>query len=193
MANDDRDLLTLLKAELAFLEKGGYQHSPNARWRPQFIFEDSPTCINYGKRENPRPCSECSLMNLVPEDCRMKSSLPSHSTECPRVHIDTYMLGTHEERASAGRLAAKTIERLELDRDRHSHTRALTNHRRRCIRVARSVQCRPPPCRYWPLGARTDPASETGCPQRIENAPRPGRPGCSGYVRVVTSRRDSSH
>ena len=28
MANDDRDLLTVLKEELEFLEKGGYQHSP---------------------------------------------------------------------------------------------------------------------------------------------------------------------
>ena len=31
MANDDRDLVTVLKAELAFLENGGYRHSPSAR------------------------------------------------------------------------------------------------------------------------------------------------------------------
>ena len=53
MPNDDRDLLTVLKAELEFLEKGGYRHSPHARWRPQFIFEDSPTCMNYRRSEGP--------------------------------------------------------------------------------------------------------------------------------------------
>ena len=53
MANDDRDLLTVLKEELEFLEKGGYQHSPDAPWRSRFIFEDSPTCMNHGKRESP--------------------------------------------------------------------------------------------------------------------------------------------
>jgi hypothetical protein len=122
MANDDRDLLTVLKAELAFLEKGGYQHSPNARWRPQFIFEDSPTCINYGKRENSRPCSECSLMTLVPEDCRDEKVPCRHiPLNAQGFTIDTYYrLGTHEELEQAlGAWLRNTIDRLEQERDRH--------------------------------------------------------------------------
>ena len=47
MTKDKRDLLDVLKAELQFLEKGGYRHTARAEWRPQFIFQDSPTCLNF--------------------------------------------------------------------------------------------------------------------------------------------------
>ncbi len=65
---DDRDLLQTLKAELAFLEKGGYRERPRFPWRPSFVFEDSPTCINFEAKSERRPCSECLLMQFVPED-----------------------------------------------------------------------------------------------------------------------------
>ena len=70
MQKDERDLLEVLKFELKFLEDGGYGRSPRTPWRPQFIFEDSLTCMNYDSRENPRPCSECALMHLVPPELR---------------------------------------------------------------------------------------------------------------------------
>lgn len=70
MHKDERDLLEVLKFELAFIEKGGYGRSPRAPWRPRFIFEDSPTCMNYDSKEDPAPCVECVLMQLVPSDCR---------------------------------------------------------------------------------------------------------------------------
>ena len=57
MQKDERDLLDVLKFELNFLEKGGYGRSPRESWRPVFIFEDSPTCMNYDCKENPAPCS----------------------------------------------------------------------------------------------------------------------------------------
>jgi hypothetical protein len=41
-------LLGVLKSELEFLNSGGY-HKPS--WRPQFVFQDSPTCMN---RDNPK-------------------------------------------------------------------------------------------------------------------------------------------
>ena len=63
MGDDKRDLLTVLKAELEYLEKGGYRGSS---WRPNFIFEDSPSCINYRDPRHSKPCSECALMQLVP-------------------------------------------------------------------------------------------------------------------------------
>ena len=65
---DDRDLLQTLKAELDFVEKGGYRDRPRFPWRPSFVFEDSPTCINFDAKSERRPCTECLLMQFVPED-----------------------------------------------------------------------------------------------------------------------------
>lgn len=89
----------------------------------QFIFEDSPTCINYGKQENPRPCSECSLMDLVPEDCRNERIPCRHiPLNAQGFTIDTYCrLGTHDEVEQAlGAWLRNTIERLEQEHDRQS-------------------------------------------------------------------------
>lgn len=70
MEKDERDLLDVLKFELDFLEKGGYHPSPREPRKMHFIFEDSPTCMNYDSKDNPGPCSECVLMGLVPPDQR---------------------------------------------------------------------------------------------------------------------------
>lgn len=70
MNKDERDLLDVLKFELEFLAKGGYGRSPREPWRPPFIFEDSPTCMNYDCKEDPEPCSDCVLMQLVPPELR---------------------------------------------------------------------------------------------------------------------------
>ena len=72
MHKDERDILQVLHAELAFLEKGGYGRSPRESWRQPLIFEDSPSCMNYDSRENPGPCSECVLTQLVPPQFRGK-------------------------------------------------------------------------------------------------------------------------
>lgn len=78
MRKDERDLLEVLKFELQFLEDGGYGRLPTARWRPQLIFEDSPTCMNFNSEEH-GPCSDCVLMQLVPPEFR--------SAEIPCRHI----------------------------------------------------------------------------------------------------------
>src|ERR1017187_7121585 len=70
MLTDQRDLLDVLKFELYFLEQGGYERSFVAAWRPRFIFEDSPTCINYETTGDRVPCSACALMQLVPSNRR---------------------------------------------------------------------------------------------------------------------------
>jgi hypothetical protein len=70
MQMDERDLLEVLKFELQFLEDGGYGRSPRTPWRPQYIFEDSLTCMNYDSKENPGPCSNCVLMHVVPVEYR---------------------------------------------------------------------------------------------------------------------------
>jgi len=62
MTNDKRDLLDVLKAELQFLEQGGYQHTARVAWRPQFLFQDLPTCLNFDPTHPQIPCSDCVLM-----------------------------------------------------------------------------------------------------------------------------------
>jgi len=123
MASDDRDLLTVLKAELEFLEKGGYRHSPTAPWRPRFIFEDSPTCMNHSRRDNPLPCTECVLMKLVPPDCCNEKIPCRHIPLNPEGYtIDTYYrLGTYEEVETAVEAwLSKTIKQLEQERGQKS-------------------------------------------------------------------------
>lgn len=65
-----RDLLKRLKAELAFLESGGYQHSSRSPWRAPYVFEESPSCPNFSERARPHTCEECWLIQFVPPDLR---------------------------------------------------------------------------------------------------------------------------
>ena len=67
MATDSRNLLDILKAELRFAELGGYRETARVPWRPQFIFQDSPTCLNLDSTRPRRPCSECAIVQLVPQ------------------------------------------------------------------------------------------------------------------------------
>jgi hypothetical protein len=72
MYKDERDLLDVLKFELGFLGKGGYQRSLLTPWRAPLIFEDSPTCASYYREQNPHPCGDCLLMQFVPGELREK-------------------------------------------------------------------------------------------------------------------------
>jgi len=74
---DERDLLDVLRAELEFLEKGGYGRSPREPWVRPMIFQDSPACMNYDSKDNPGPCEECVLMQLVPSEQRA-GNIPCH-------------------------------------------------------------------------------------------------------------------
>ena len=67
---DQRNVLQILKSELAFLERGGYRRIARYPWRPNFVFEDSPTCINFADRGQQRPCTDCPLFVFVPENRR---------------------------------------------------------------------------------------------------------------------------
>ncbi len=116
MVNQNRDLTQVLKTELAFLELGGYRESPRVPWRPQFIFEDSPTCINYGAKERFLPCGECALMQFVPSDCREEKIPCRHiPLNAEGYTVDTYYrIGTHEELEGAlANWLRETIQRLE--------------------------------------------------------------------------------
>lgn len=116
MPKDNRNLLGVLKSELQFLENGGYQQTARAAWRPHFIFQDSPTCLNYDPAQPPRPCTDCILLPLVPEDMRAGKIPCRHIVlNVEGYTIDTYYrLGTQEELESAvAQWLRKTIERLE--------------------------------------------------------------------------------
>lgn len=77
MAKDDRDLLELLKDELAFVEQGGYGRSVRTPWREKSVFQDSLTCLNYGFPYRAHPCSECHLIDFVSDDDQTKA-IPCH-------------------------------------------------------------------------------------------------------------------
>jgi hypothetical protein len=78
MQKDERDLLEVLKSELEFVEQRGYRRSPETAWRPKYIFEDSPSCINYDSDVNARPCTDCALIYLVPPAHRSAKSPCRH-------------------------------------------------------------------------------------------------------------------
>lgn len=75
MAQDNRDILEILRFELSFLQDGGYGRSPHAPWRAPAIFEDSPICPNFCDPARPHPCESCLLQEFVPGD-RKADSVP---------------------------------------------------------------------------------------------------------------------
>jgi hypothetical protein len=119
MTSDNRDLLTVLKSELEFLAKGGYRHTARAAWRPHFVFQDSPTCLNFDPTQRPRPCAECILARLVPEDMQQKK-IPCRYIPLNKrgETIDSfYRCGTEKELESElGQWLKATIERLEIEK-----------------------------------------------------------------------------
>ena len=116
MTKDQRSPLDVLRAELKFIEKGGYRHTARAPWRPHFMFQDSPTCLNFDPFQPPKPCSDCVLTQLVPENARL------HKVPCRYIPLNAkgetvdsfYRTGTQEElEAAVLQWIKATIERLE--------------------------------------------------------------------------------
>jgi hypothetical protein len=119
MAKDKRDLLDVLKVELAFLEKGGYQVTARVPWRPQFLFQDSPTCLNFDPAEPQRPCSDCVLVQLLTEKLRGNRIACRYIPLSARGEtIDSfYRSGTQEElEAAFSQWLNTTITRLEQEK-----------------------------------------------------------------------------
>jgi hypothetical protein len=115
MAADSRDLLNVLKFELEFLEQGGYGRLPRESWRPRFVFEDSPTCMNFNSKDH-EPCSECLLMQFVPENARKEQTPCTHIPLSPGGETleSLYRFGTQLEIEEAlGAWLRATICRIE--------------------------------------------------------------------------------
>jgi len=114
---DRQSLAQLLRLELAFLEQGGYRRGPRYPWRPNFVFEDSPTCINFqsemGRR---RSCTECPLIGFVPQERRQTHFPCRHIllTDQGETVNTFYEWGTEEELETAlGTWLRRTIKELE--------------------------------------------------------------------------------
>jgi hypothetical protein len=117
MQEHKRDILEVLRTELKFLEMGGY--SMRGSWGPQFIFEDTPTCVNCGRRDNPIiPCTECVLIDLVPSQHR------SEEIPCRHIPLDASgrtlnsLYGHTDPQAieeEVGKWLRATIARLEQE------------------------------------------------------------------------------
>jgi hypothetical protein len=75
MLKDERDVLEVLNSELEYLRNRCYS-------KRESIFEDSPTCLNFGHRNNPTPCSGCVLIDFVPPQHR------SQKFPCRHIPLD---------------------------------------------------------------------------------------------------------
>ena len=119
MPKDDRDVLELLKAELNFIEKGGYGRSVRTPWLPTSIFEDSLSCLNFGDPTHSRPCEECSLMEFVPAE-RRKEKVPCHhiplSEKGETVDVLEHWDNQAEMEDAVKKWLRTTIKRLEEER-----------------------------------------------------------------------------
>ena len=119
MPQDDRDVLEVLKAELDFVEKGGYGRSVRTPWLPTSTFQDSLSCLNFGDPERTHPCDECLLMQFVPEGKRA-TDIPCH--HIPLDVTGATLQGLEGTKAEADReervkeWLRATIKRLEEER-----------------------------------------------------------------------------
>lgn len=122
MAADQRGLLQVLRSELDFLKKGGYRRPS---WRPQFIFQDSPTCLNYLRPRVPKPCSECVLVQLVPPERRNEKVPCRHIplNELGETMDSLYPWATQDElEAVLAQWLLATIRKLEREKGGESPT-----------------------------------------------------------------------
>ena len=125
VVQDRQTLLETLRGELAFIESGGYRKSTHAQWRPQLIFEDSPTCLNHDPTQPRKPCNECLLMTLVPKE------FSERRVPCRYIPLNArgetldlfYRTGTREElEAAVVTWLRATIEQLEREKEQTTAT-----------------------------------------------------------------------
>ena len=119
MPHKNRDILEILRLELKFLEENGYAHTPLAPWRAPYIFEDSPSCLNFGDATRPHPCIDCLLTQLVPPEFR-KKDVPCRFiplNDKGQTIESLYRTGTQEEIEEALRnWLRREISRIEAER-----------------------------------------------------------------------------
>jgi len=112
-----RELLELLKQELLFVEQGGYGRSVHKPHDPTIVFQDSPTCLNFGEGQRVHPCEQCLLARMVPQE-KLGEERPCHhiplndkGDTIARLEGDD--LRTQEAVAAWLRKVIATLERLQ--------------------------------------------------------------------------------
>jgi hypothetical protein len=119
MAGDDRDVLEVLKFELNFLEQGGYGRSVHTPQKPTSTFQDSITCVNFGDPQRPHPCSECMLIDFVPESSRNENVPCHHIPLTPRGETVATLQSEYNQPKLEGAVIAwlrAVISRMEQER-----------------------------------------------------------------------------
>ncbi len=120
MSHKNRDILETLRFELKYLEEGGYAHSPFAPGRAPYIFEDSPSCLNFKDSARPHPCRECLLMQFVPPEFR-EQDVPCRFiplSDKGQTVDSLYCTGTQKEIEEALRgWLRREINRIEAERN----------------------------------------------------------------------------
>lgn len=119
MAQDNRDILDVLRFELSFLLDGGYGRSPHAAWRAPAIFEDSPICPNFCDAAHSHACENCLLEEFVPQGQRAEG-VPCRFiplTKDGQTVEDLYRTGSQVEmEAALADWLRSQIERIERER-----------------------------------------------------------------------------
>jgi hypothetical protein len=126
MAQDNRDVLEVLREELKFLEHGGYGRSVRTPWQAKSIFQDSRACINYADPNHSHPCSECHLLDFVSPQHR-DEEVPCHFIPLSDSGETIEDLGLEDNEAKLERkvkewLRAKIREIEEARNDSHDTT-----------------------------------------------------------------------
>ena len=120
MSTDNRDVLEVLKAELSFIQKGGYGKPAGKPWVSTSSFQDSPSCLNLGDPTRAHPCSECLLLDFVPPDGRGEL-VPCHHIPLTEDGATVESLEqTADQQQLEGSLESwlrTTIARIERERD----------------------------------------------------------------------------
>jgi hypothetical protein len=77
MSKERRDILDILKGELEFIEKGGYDPTTDRPWIPTSMFQDSSTCLRLQRIAHESNCEDCALLPFVPPVLRSEE-VPCH-------------------------------------------------------------------------------------------------------------------
>jgi hypothetical protein len=119
MPKDQRDILDVLRYELAFLEQNGYGRSLSMPWKWSSTFRHSPSCINFNDPQRARPCTECPLIDFVPAEARSQDIPCHHIPIGPAGQTVGNMEREHdvvELERTLGNWLRATIERIERER-----------------------------------------------------------------------------
>jgi hypothetical protein len=112
MSNAKSELLEKLKFELSFIEDGGYGRSVRTPHTPTSPFQDSLTCLNFGDPTRAHPCSECILMQYVPES-RKSEDVPCHHIPLDRDSRTVSTLDANDAEGALKLWLHQEIARLE--------------------------------------------------------------------------------